>query len=132
MTVTAPHITQEPAGLTTQEAARLLAQTGPNVIAEAKGPSHLRRFAANFVQLLALVLWAGAPLALVAGMPELSVAIGSPDRLAVSRRNSGSRPRCSVRFPAAAASYNEAPSPSNTRRYAASAASYRIDGPSGG
>src|SRR5512144_3073117 len=66
---------QQPLGLSSQEAARLLEQVGPNAIAEAKGPSHLRRFLANFVQLLALLLWVGATLALVAGMPELSVAI---------------------------------------------------------
>ena len=68
-----PH--QPPAGLSTEEARRLLAQVGPNAIVEAKGPSHVRRFLANFVELLALLLWAGAALALVAGMPELSVAI---------------------------------------------------------
>jgi magnesium-transporting ATPase (P-type) len=53
----------------------LLAQHGPNAIVEAKGPSHLRQFLANFVQLLALLLWAGAGLALLAGMPELTAAI---------------------------------------------------------
>ncbi len=63
------------AGLTGQEAARLLAQVGPNAIVQAKGPSDLRRFLANFVQLLALLLWAGAVLALVAGLPQLSAAI---------------------------------------------------------
>jgi len=68
-----PH--QPRAGLSTEEARRLLAQVGPNAIVEAKGPSHVRQFLANFVQLLAFLLWAGAALALVAGMPELSVAI---------------------------------------------------------
>jgi magnesium-transporting ATPase (P-type) len=66
---------QQMAGLTTEEAERLLAQTGPNAIVEAKGPSPLRQFLANFVQLFALLLWVGAALALVAGMPELSAAI---------------------------------------------------------
>jgi Ca2+-transporting ATPase len=63
------------AGLSSQEAARVLARVGPNAIAQAKGPSHLRRFLANFVQLLALLLWVGAALALVAGLPQLSAAI---------------------------------------------------------
>ena len=53
----------------------MLARVGPNSIAEAKGPSHLRRFLANFVQLLALLLWVGAVLALLAGLPQLSAAI---------------------------------------------------------
>jgi magnesium-transporting ATPase (P-type) len=64
-----------PAGLTTVEAARLLAEVGPNVLAEAKPPSHLRRFVAQLVHLFALLLWAGSLLALLAGMPQLSVAI---------------------------------------------------------
>ncbi|MEZ5120324.1 MAG: cation-transporting P-type ATPase [Solirubrobacterales bacterium] len=65
----------EAAGLSSDEARRLLAEVGPNAIAEAKGPSRLGQFLANFVQLLALLLWAGAALALVAGLPELTVAI---------------------------------------------------------
>jgi magnesium-transporting ATPase (P-type) len=63
------------AGLSSAEARRRLARAGPNEIAEAPGPSALRELLANFVQLFALLLWAGALLALVAGMPELSVAI---------------------------------------------------------
>jgi Ca2+-transporting ATPase len=76
MAATATQLPHQPApGLSAEEASRLLAQHGPNEIAEAKGPSHVRQFLANFVGLLALLLWAGAALALVAGMPELSVAI---------------------------------------------------------
>jgi magnesium-transporting ATPase (P-type) len=63
------------AGLSAEEARQLLAQIGPNAIVEAEGPSHLRQFLANFIQLLALLLWTGAALALLAGLPELSVAI---------------------------------------------------------
>lgn len=62
-------------GLASGEAARRLAQSGPNVIAEAKGPSHAREFAANLVHLFALLLWAGALLALLGGLPQLSAAI---------------------------------------------------------
>ena len=62
-------------GLSTAEAERRLAEFGPNRIEEAKGPSPARQLAANFVQPLALLLWACAGLALLADMPELSVAI---------------------------------------------------------
>jgi P-type Ca2+ transporter type 2C len=63
------------AGLSSERARSLLGEVGRNVIEEAPGPSPLRQFLANFVQLLALLLWAGAALALVAGMPQLSAAI---------------------------------------------------------
>ena len=63
------------AGLSSAEAARRLAEVGANAIEEATGPSIARRLAANFVQPLALLLWACAGLALVAEMPELAVAI---------------------------------------------------------
>jgi magnesium-transporting ATPase (P-type) len=63
------------AGLTSEEAQRRLAEQGPNAISEAKGPSMLRRFLANFVQPLELLLWAAALLALLAKEPLLTVAI---------------------------------------------------------
>jgi P-type Ca2+ transporter type 2C len=62
-------------GLTTAEAERRLAEVGPNALEEAKGPSHVRQLLANLVHLFALLLWAGAALALIGGLPELSVAI---------------------------------------------------------
>jgi magnesium-transporting ATPase (P-type) len=62
-------------GLTSEEARRRRAQAGPNTIAEAKGPSPARRLLANFVQLFALLLWTGAALALIGGLPELAAAI---------------------------------------------------------
>jgi len=65
----------EPSGLTREEAARRLAQVGPNVLAEPPRASHVRRFGAQLVHLFALLLWAGAALALVGGLPQLSVAI---------------------------------------------------------
>ena len=64
-----------PRGLTSAEARRRLAEAGPNTVEAARGPSQLRVFLANFVQLLALLLWVGAILALVAGLPQLSAAI---------------------------------------------------------
>ena len=44
---------RQAAGLSTAEAARRLAQVGPNAIVEAPGPSHLRQFLANFAGLFA-------------------------------------------------------------------------------
>jgi magnesium-transporting ATPase (P-type) len=62
-------------GLTSEDASRILASVGPNLLAETKHPSPLRRFAAQLVHLFALLLWAGAGLALLAGMPQLAAAI---------------------------------------------------------
>ena len=62
-------------GLSSAEAERQLAKVGSNAIEEAKGPSHARQLATNFVQPLALLLWSCAGLALLAGMPELTIAI---------------------------------------------------------
>ena len=64
-------------GLTTAEARLRLAEAGPNALAEARPPSHVRRFVANLVHLFALLLWAGAALALLGGLPELSAAIAT-------------------------------------------------------
>jgi magnesium-transporting ATPase (P-type) len=65
----------EEAGLTSAEAKQRLAESGPNAIAEAKGPSLARQLVRNLVHLFALLLWAGAVLALVGGLPELAIAI---------------------------------------------------------
>jgi P-type Ca2+ transporter type 2C len=62
-------------GLSSEDARRRLAEQGPNKIAQAKGPSPVRRFLANFVQPLELLLWAAAGLGLLADEPQLSVAI---------------------------------------------------------
>ena len=62
-------------GLSTEEAQRRLAEAGPNVLARPRRPSHVRRFAANLVHLFALLLWAGAALAWLGGLPQLSAAI---------------------------------------------------------
>ena len=63
------------AGLTSESARRARAEHGPNVLAEAEPPHWVLRFARNLTHLFALLLWAGAALALVGGMPELSAAI---------------------------------------------------------
>ena len=70
-----PQQRESAAGLSSEEAARRLGDAGPNAITAAKGPSHLREFVANLVHLFALLLWAGALLAFVGGLPELSAAI---------------------------------------------------------
>ncbi|HSL65915.1 MAG TPA: HAD-IC family P-type ATPase, partial [Gaiellaceae bacterium] len=62
-------------GLSSAEAARRLAEVGPNVLAEPPRPSELRRFLAQLYHLFALLLWGGAVLAWAGGMPELSAAI---------------------------------------------------------
>ncbi|HEU0336828.1 MAG TPA: cation-transporting P-type ATPase [Gaiellaceae bacterium] len=64
-----------PPGLTTAEAARRFLQHGPNALAEPPRPSRLHRLGRNLVHLFALLLWTGAGLALLAGLPELAVAI---------------------------------------------------------
>jgi magnesium-transporting ATPase (P-type) len=68
-------LAERPAGLSPAEAARLLAEVGPNVLAEPPRPSHARRFLAQLVNFFALLLWAGAALAAAAGVPALSIAI---------------------------------------------------------
>jgi magnesium-transporting ATPase (P-type) len=62
-------------GLTSEEARRRLAKAGPNTLVEARRPNPLRLLLGNFVHLFALLLWAGALLAWVGGMPELAGAI---------------------------------------------------------
>jgi len=56
-------------------ARRLLEQYGLNFLAESMPSSRPRRLVAQLVHLFALSLWAGAALALIGGMPELTVAI---------------------------------------------------------
>jgi magnesium-transporting ATPase (P-type) len=62
-------------GLSSAEAARLLREHGPNVLAEPPAPSHVRRLLAQLAHLFALLLWAGAVLAWIGGVPQLSAAI---------------------------------------------------------
>jgi magnesium-transporting ATPase (P-type) len=72
----APPPTRAPAGGLTSEQARLeLERVGPNVLAETERPRWLLRFARNFTHLFALLLWAGAVLAVLGGQPPLAVAI---------------------------------------------------------
>ncbi len=63
------------AGLTSADAAARLTRDGPNVVPARRPPPPWRRLAGQLVHFFALMLWAAAGLALIAGMPQLSVAI---------------------------------------------------------
>jgi len=62
-------------GLSSEEAAHRLEETGPNVIQRARREPLVKRFLANFVNLFALLLWAATILAWLAGIRELAAAI---------------------------------------------------------
>ena len=64
-----------PEGLSGAEAAARLAQYGPNTIAVVKKKSLLIKFLANFVHLMAMLLWIAGAVALVAQMPQLAFSI---------------------------------------------------------
>jgi magnesium-transporting ATPase (P-type) len=63
------------AGLTPEEAATRLATVGRNELRTAPRRPLVLRFGAHFTHLMALLLWAGSVAALVAGLPEIAVAI---------------------------------------------------------
>jgi magnesium-transporting ATPase (P-type) len=62
-------------GLATGEVDRRLVRYGPNLLPRPVGRDHIREFVGNFVHLFAVLLWGGAALAWLAGMPELAIAI---------------------------------------------------------
>jgi magnesium-transporting ATPase (P-type) len=62
-------------GLTTAEAARRLAEDGPNALPHGRRRSLVRRILAQLTHFFALLLWSAAALAWLAGMPQLTVAI---------------------------------------------------------
>ncbi len=64
-----------PGGLAAAEAARRLAEAGPNELPEPAGPGLLRQAAAQLTHFMALLLWAAGALAFVSRMPELGWAI---------------------------------------------------------
>ncbi|WP_037314336.1 cation-translocating P-type ATPase [Amycolatopsis orientalis] len=68
-------VVRDSEGLTTAEAAAALRHDGPNTLPAAKGRNPLLTLAGQMVHFFALMLWAAAGLALVAGMPVLSIAI---------------------------------------------------------
>jgi potassium/sodium efflux P-type ATPase len=69
-------LSSEPGGLSPEEARRRLAQFGSNALPRVKGPPVWRRLAAQFTHTMAVLLWCGAVIAALAGMPPLAWAIG--------------------------------------------------------
>jgi len=70
-----PTGTASEAGLTSAEAAALLARHGENVLPHARPPSAWKQVAGQLFHFFALLLWVAAGLAIVAGMPALGIAI---------------------------------------------------------
>ncbi len=64
-----------PRGLTTDDAARRLAQYGPNVITQERGVPLWRKFIANLTNFFAILLWIAAALSFLTGSNESGVAI---------------------------------------------------------
>ena len=62
-------------GLTADEAQLRLKQYGPNKLAEAKKKSPLIMLLKNFTHLMAILLWVGGVVGIVARMPQLAIAI---------------------------------------------------------
>lgn len=62
-------------GLSEAEAASRLQRFGPNTITARPRKPLFPRFLANFTHLMALLLWIGGGIALVAGLPQLAVAV---------------------------------------------------------
>ena len=64
-----------PAGLDLSEAAARLSRCGRNTISRSRLTPLYRKFFSNFTHLMALLLWAGGVIAMVARLPELAIAI---------------------------------------------------------
>lgn len=62
-------------GISSAEAAARLEQTGPNEIQQAVGESQFKMLMKNFISLMAILLWVGGIIAILAGMTELGLAI---------------------------------------------------------
>lgn len=62
-------------GLSTQEAQERIKQYGKNAIREVKGKPLIVKFLANFTHLMALLLWIGGIVAIIAKMPQLAIAV---------------------------------------------------------
>ena len=62
-------------GLSSADAARLLAEVGPNVLPAARKASPWRKLLSELTHFFALMLWGAAGLAWLAGLPQLSIAI---------------------------------------------------------
>ena len=62
-------------GLTQPAALERLAQVGPNKLQQAKGKPLHQKFLANFTHMMAMLIWVGGAMAVVARMPELAIAV---------------------------------------------------------
>ena len=62
-------------GLSSERAAALLSESGPNVLPAAKSVPQWRKLLGELTHFFALMLWCAAALAFVGGLPELGVAI---------------------------------------------------------
>jgi calcium-translocating P-type ATPase len=69
------HLRSDRRGLSGREAARRLAQYGPNEIRRHEGPGRLRELARQLTHPLALLLWAASALAWIAGIVPVAIAI---------------------------------------------------------
>jgi len=68
-------LTTRPQGLTQAEVEERLGRFGRNVIQEVKGRPLFVKFLSNFTHLMAILLWVGGAVALIAQMPQLAIAI---------------------------------------------------------
>ena len=62
-------------GLSTAECEQRREIYGPNVLQKSKGTPLIVRFVSNFTHLMAILLWIGGIVALVAEMPQLAIAV---------------------------------------------------------
>jgi Ca2+-transporting ATPase len=70
-----PVLNTRPEGLNQAEAEARLQEHGPNVLREVKGKPLYLKFLANFTHLMAILLWIGGIVALIAQMPQLAIAV---------------------------------------------------------
>jgi Ca2+-transporting ATPase len=68
-------LSTRPEGLSHDEAAARLKDCGPNTIKKIKSISLLVKFLANFVHLMAILLWTAGIVAFIARMPQLAISI---------------------------------------------------------
>jgi P-type Ca2+ transporter type 2C len=68
-------LVSRPQGLTGPEATERLKHIGINALRKIKGRPLYLKFLANFIHLMAILLWAGGIVALVAKMPQLALAV---------------------------------------------------------
>jgi Ca2+-transporting ATPase len=68
-------LNSRPEGLNQSEVAERLRTYGSNVLREVKGKPLYLKFLANFTHLMAILLWIGGIVALIAQMPQLAIAV---------------------------------------------------------